>query len=130
MEKSNFAKDFDAVDQTNDPVAFINLLDTISAIDWFKKEKLRTFELLMAKEGDYLLDVGCGTGEDVCTLVQYVGATGKVIGLDCSSVMLIEAKKEPMNWSYQLSFIWVMCINLSFPVTPSMVAVLNAHSNI
>ena len=73
MERSNFAEDFDAVDQTPNPSSFISYLDTISAMDWVKQMKLRTFDLLMAKEGSHLLDVGCGTGDDVCTLVLRIG---------------------------------------------------------
>ncbi len=60
----------------------------------FESSKQRTFELLEIKKGYRLLDVGCGTGEDVRAMASLVGRTGSVIGIDRSEAMVAEAQKQ------------------------------------
>jgi SAM-dependent methyltransferase len=45
------------------------------------------------KEGDYVLDVGCGTGVVARYVVEHVGPYGFVVGLDTDPEMLAVAKK-------------------------------------
>jgi ubiquinone/menaquinone biosynthesis C-methylase UbiE len=51
-------------------------------------------EILGLIEGDTVLDVGCGTGLNFPMLVDAVGATGRVIGLDRSFAMLTMADRR------------------------------------
>ncbi len=60
----------------------------------FESSKRRTFELLGINKGYRLLDVGCGTGEDVRAMASLVGNTGSVIGIDHSEAMVAEARKR------------------------------------
>ncbi len=48
-------------------------------------------ELLAPEVGDRLVDVGCGTGDQVRALAAAVGPRGLVIGVDSSQTMLDEA---------------------------------------
>jgi len=52
------------------------------------------FEYLNVKSGDRVLDVGCGYGETCLQFAEKVGATGTVVGIDCTSSFLDTAKKE------------------------------------
>lgn len=46
------------------------------------------------KEGDTVLDLGSGAGNDVFIARSVVGPTGKVIGIDFTDEMLIQARKN------------------------------------
>lgn len=50
--------------------------------------------LLDPKPGDTVVDVGCGTGLNLSHLVDAVGATGRVVGVDRSSDMLRVARRR------------------------------------
>jgi ubiquinone/menaquinone biosynthesis C-methylase UbiE len=105
MEKPDLKKDFDAVDQATSPASFIKCLDTVSDMNWFKQFKRRTFDLLAAHKGSHLLDVGCGTGDDVRMLAQRVGQTGKVVGVDNSAAMITEAQKRTADLDLPIEYL-------------------------
>lgn len=46
------------------------------------------------KEGDTVLDLGCGAGFDCFLASEKVGATGKVIGVDMTSEMIAKARQN------------------------------------
>ena len=50
--------------------------------------------LLGLRPGDTVLDLACGTGLNFALLVDAVGPTGAVIGLDCSREMLEMARRR------------------------------------
>ncbi|NJO08830.1 MAG: methyltransferase domain-containing protein [Leptolyngbyaceae cyanobacterium SL_1_1] len=79
---------------TTQPESFINYLDTATAQAEMQRYKQKTYDLLAAAPGTYLLDVGCGTGEDAVALARRVGSSGKVIGLDCSASLIQEARRR------------------------------------
>jgi hypothetical protein len=56
--------------------------------------KHHTFTLLGMQAGHHLLDVGCGTGEDVRALARLVGSNGRVVGLDIREELIAEARKR------------------------------------
>lgn len=58
--------------------------------DW----KERTFAALEPRAGAVLLDVGCGTGEDVLALAALVRPGGRAIGADASEAMVAEARRR------------------------------------
>jgi ubiquinone/menaquinone biosynthesis C-methylase UbiE len=53
--------------------------------------KRLTYALLEPGDGARLLDVGCGTGDDVRALAERVGSVGRVVGVDVSESMVAEA---------------------------------------
>jgi ubiquinone/menaquinone biosynthesis C-methylase UbiE len=79
-----------------DPVIY---LDTVSATQFARDYKRRTFELLNPRPGARFLDVGCGTGEDVIELARLVGKDGKVIGVDKNPAMIAQGieRSRPLN---------------------------------
>src|SRR3990172_717190 len=46
------------------------------------------------KEGEKVLDIGCGTGIDAILAAKKVGRSGKVIGLDMTAEMIEKAKRN------------------------------------
>ena len=53
----------------------------------------RTLEVLAAREGERVMDFGCGAGSVVATVSERVGPSGHVLGLDPSAV-LVECARE------------------------------------
>ena len=56
--------------------------------------KTKSYELMQIREGDQVLDVGCGPGIDTINLAQFVKSTGKVVGVDNDQEMIILADKR------------------------------------
>ena len=51
-------------------------------------------DLLNAKAGECVLEIGSGTAHSLVSLAKTVGPKGKVFGLDLSEGMLAESKKK------------------------------------
>jgi ubiquinone/menaquinone biosynthesis C-methylase UbiE len=94
MKDTDVHQDFGNVDRTTDPGEFVRYLDNASALDFFKSYKQASFAALQLEEGCHVLDVGCGTGEDVQALARIVGPKGWVVGVDNSETMVAEARKR------------------------------------
>jgi S-adenosylmethionine-diacylgycerolhomoserine-N-methlytransferase len=67
----------------------------------FPPARRRAVAALGLKPGDVVLEIGAGTGRNLPYLLQAVGPTGAVIGVDASAGMLAEAEKlvEREGWS-------------------------------
>lgn len=52
------------------------------------------FPTLLVKEGDRVLDVGCGFGDTAIKLAERVGPGGTVVGLDCCAAFLDYGRKD------------------------------------
>jgi ubiquinone/menaquinone biosynthesis C-methylase UbiE len=95
---------FRVIDQTSDPEFFVKLLDEARKLDSIRACKNKMLNLLEVQKGHRILDVGCGTGDDVMELARLVGSEGLVIGVDKSQTMISEAKKRsaglglPVEW--------------------------------
>lgn len=46
------------------------------------------------REGDRVLDIGCGFGETALEIARMVGPSGEVVGIDCTDAFLDIAKRE------------------------------------
>jgi ubiquinone/menaquinone biosynthesis C-methylase UbiE len=67
----------------------------------FPPARRRAVAALGLKAGDSVLEIGAGTGRNFPYLVEAVGPSGTVIGVDASPGMLAEARKliERRGWS-------------------------------
>ena len=75
-----------------------------------KYEAELMLDLLKPKQGEIILDVGCGTG---IFTTDILSSGSQVIGLDISLPMLIQAKKKLKEYPFRI--ILADMLNLPFP---------------
>jgi cyclopropane fatty-acyl-phospholipid synthase-like methyltransferase len=56
---------------------------------------LAAIDVLEPKEGQQMVDIGCGCGQTTLSLASRVGAAGSVVGVDISGPMLEVAERRP-----------------------------------
>jgi SAM-dependent methyltransferase len=96
---------FGKIDQTGDPGHFVRFLDAACAEESFRIYKRQLMEWMAIEPGDRLLDVGCGTGDDVREMALAASARCEVIGVDNSVAMIEEAKRRgiPANVEFHVA---------------------------
>jgi len=85
---------FSEVDSTGAAAEFIQYLDAARLIGQIAQGKQWSFQQLRLAAGQSVLDVGCGTGDDVAALAAVVGPGGRAVGLDSSEAMISEAVRR------------------------------------
>lgn len=67
---------------------------------FMKPVRQKAVELLQLKQGDRVLDAGCGMGGSFPYLVRSVGPTGEVVGVEISPEVTINTRRriEKNNW--------------------------------
>lgn len=61
---------------------------------FFQAISLRLSELADLNPGDHVLDVATGTGAVAISAARTVGRNGRVIGIDLSPEMVVQARKK------------------------------------
>ncbi|MDQ3628526.1 MAG: methyltransferase domain-containing protein [Actinomycetota bacterium] len=74
-----------------------NWYDVISAEPVYRAGRQRAIPALGLTEGNRVLDVGCGTGLNFPLLLEAVGASGQVVGVDRSAAMLEVARRKTLR---------------------------------
>jgi ubiquinone/menaquinone biosynthesis C-methylase UbiE len=92
---------FTAVDDQDDPSAWIDLLDRTRQEPAYSAYKQRVAELLEPSPGGTYLEVGCGTGDDALALSGRFGVA--VAGVDLSSAMVEEARRRGLSKAHVAS---------------------------
>jgi SAM-dependent methyltransferase len=87
-------REFQDVDRAADPGALVSYLDSASALEVARAYKRQSFARLGLRDGHSVLDVGCGTGDDLRALAELVGPTGRVVGVERSAEMLARARER------------------------------------
>ncbi len=93
---------FGDVDQTGHAVSFISYLD--EATSQFKVLKDSTHSVLRPRPGERVLDVGCGSGDDVRELAAMVAPNGCAFGIDKSESMIEEARRRAAGCDLPMQF--------------------------
>ena len=95
---------FTMVDAQADPHYFITFLDAGRTVEGIQRAKRESLIQLDLEPGHRVLDVGCGTGDDVRTLAHVVGGQGQAVGVDASSVMIAEAVRRHADCGLPVTF--------------------------
>ncbi|MFE5855938.1 methyltransferase domain-containing protein [Streptomyces sp. NPDC056500] len=72
----------------------IGYLDRLAATDIARSYKHVMLKQLDLRPGHFALDLGCGPGTDLTTLVQAVGPAGSVMGVDFDTEMVRRARER------------------------------------
>jgi SAM-dependent methyltransferase len=104
---------FSAVDAAADPSALVGYLDLVAAETTEVERRLQG--MLDLAPGRVVLDVGCGTGDDVRAMAELVGPSGRVIGLDASRTMVAEARRRSSGSALPARFLVGDAHDLPFP---------------
>ncbi len=115
MRSSNLSSKWTNIDQSKNLNEYISFLDDLNSLKAIQAYKQRTFDLLHIEKGQFIIDIGCGTGQDVIGLAGSVGADGKVIGVDISTAMINEAKRNLPERKLPAQFIVGNAESLDFP---------------
>lgn len=96
---------FSDVDGSENPQFFVNCLNEQYAKDSVLRfNKLRTLELTDLKEGQTVLDAGCGIGFDAIQMAVQEGPAGHVFGVDNSQEMIATAQSNAAHLELPLIF--------------------------
>ncbi len=106
---------FTDIDRSADPAGFVGVLDELTALDFIRAYKRRTFELLGVQPGASVLDLRCGTGDDVQELARLVGPSGRVVGVDRSETVIAEARERVLGTALPVEFQVANAYELPFP---------------
>lgn len=74
--------------------SFIQYLDAARKVPVIAQGKHWSFDQLRLANGHEVLDVGCGTGEDVVAMAALVAPDGRAVGVDASEAMVAEATQR------------------------------------
>jgi ubiquinone/menaquinone biosynthesis C-methylase UbiE len=86
-----------------DPRSIIQSLDALRAEGAIARYKQQSYELVPVNVGQ-ILDVGCGTGDDVLALAERCGSGTFVIGLEQRLALVDEATRRARNVALHVRF--------------------------
>jgi ubiquinone/menaquinone biosynthesis C-methylase UbiE len=87
------ATGFADVDSTENADSYSACLSLLDSLPYFKEYKRKTYELLELGPRERVLDAGCGLGDDVYRMAEFV-PSGFVVGLDSSAKLIDKAKSD------------------------------------
>ncbi|HZV72551.1 MAG TPA: methyltransferase domain-containing protein [Conexibacter sp.] len=89
---------------TTDPGFALRFFDAGNRLPAMRALKPLMLEQMRLHRGQRVLEVGCGTGDDVCTIARRVGATGHVLGIDASPLVIAEATRRSQSRNLPVEF--------------------------
>jgi len=92
------------VEDSKDSKQYVDYLDAVTAQTQIGLYKKRSYEFLKIASGSSVLDIGCGTGDDVLALAELVGPDGKVVGIDNSKSLIEEANQRLKHTQIPVEF--------------------------
>jgi ubiquinone/menaquinone biosynthesis C-methylase UbiE len=104
MSTHPHTKLFTQVDRSKDPDFFVRFMDEAQKPEGIQASKRLMLERMALTPGQAVLEVGCGPGTDVFDLVEIVGPTGRLVGLDASEAMIAEARRRASERQVPITF--------------------------
>ncbi len=100
----DIVKNDDLIDGPLTATFMADYLDRWRRMDWAAAYKERALSYLQAQKGQSILDVGCGTGDDVRLLAEIVGPEGWVVGTDHTDGLVREARRRSAGTDAPVEF--------------------------
>lgn len=72
----------------------LDFIDTAGSLEFMKGIHRDFLSVLKLRDGESVLDIGCGPGDRVVELAREVGPGGKAVGIDYSAALIDEAHKR------------------------------------
>jgi ubiquinone/menaquinone biosynthesis C-methylase UbiE len=113
MKNQDVISGFKNVDQSSEAAFFIKFLDDGNKLPSVLECKRRMEKRMHIREGDTILDVGCGTGDDDRQLATRA-ANVKVTGIDSSEAMINVAKERQSRSHTSVEFYVANATQLPF----------------
>jgi len=95
---------FSDIDRSSDPTFFASCLSMLNSMSYFRDYKRKSIDLMGARTGSKILEVGCGLGFDAIALSRIVGSSGRVVAVDMSLTMLKAAKSRAKDLDIAIEF--------------------------
>ena len=114
MPSQNLTTGFQHVDNAQHQF-FIKFLEEVSTYPSVLEGFERQLKLLDIKQGDHILDVGCGIGVQAMAMAKLTGPEGKVVGTDLSHVMIEAACAKAAGSDLPVEFHTADAIAQPFP---------------
>ena len=113
MKNQDVISGFKNVDQSSEAAFFIKFLDDGNKIPSVLECKRRMEKRMHIREGNTILDIGCGTGDDSRQLATKA-ANVKVTGIDSSEAMINVAKERQSQSQTSVEFYVANVMQLPF----------------
>lgn len=114
MEKQDLTIGFQNVDQSEHQF-LMKFLEDVAAYPLVVESFEFQLKWLDIKEGNQVLDIGCGIGLQAQSMAKLVGANGRVVGTDLSSSMIEIAKSRTGAFHLPLEFLTAEASAQPFP---------------
>lgn len=115
MAERNISSEFRCVDTAEKADHLVQYLEYVDSLPEIRQLKADSYGYLCIREGDDVLDAGCGPGYDALRMAAVVGKTGAVTGIDISQRMIAIAEAKAEGTGLSVSFRTGDVRNLPFP---------------
>jgi ubiquinone/menaquinone biosynthesis C-methylase UbiE len=112
---SNLHRQFQGADRTADTAPLVEWLELADAAAPIQAIKRQMLTLGPVREGDWVLDIGCGVGLEAIRLARRVGSAGRVVGVDISAPLIAEARRRLAGAAVPVKYAVMDVRRLDFP---------------
>lgn len=105
---------FSDVDSMVNPFHAVEEMDKMRSQGGIQAIKTRALRYLDLKAGEKVLDIGCGSGDDVRRIAECVSPGGRVVGIDSSRTMIEAAEKRTPTGRSDVRYLVKDVHNLEF----------------
>jgi ubiquinone/menaquinone biosynthesis C-methylase UbiE len=104
MAERTISSEFRDVDNAKTADHLVQYLEYVDSLPETRQLKVRSYGYLGLKEGDVVLDAGCGPGYDALRMAAIIGKKGYVTGIDLSERMISLAQEKAKGTALSAAF--------------------------